>query len=480
MLFLSFAWFQHRAPGWNVNTRLALTFALVQDSSFKIDRFIRHPEMESGDVAIYEGHYYSDKIIGTSLAGVPALWGVAMAENVMGKPLSVPIKRYLVTVFSAGFLSALAGVLLFRLLVYWNGTYCGAANSMAEVRSAAFIAVAAILGSVLFLYGTLFMSYGPATFFLMAMLCLSEMSLARSGGKKWALIFLAALSGGFAVLCEYTYAAAVGVWCLLLAWRMRNVFVLLPCAVAGILALSPFVYYTMSIFGKPTIPYEHHAMAEFQTNMAQGMMGAKYPRLSVLWFISFHPYRGLFIHSPMLFLGCAGLIAFLRKPILRVLAGYCLGISVFYFLFNSAYYMWWGGWGFSPRHLAPAVPLLVVGCLYWVRSAFGRILITTTGLFGVAVHVMVNATEPQLPDGPWYDILMNPTLASDLPIPFFDEILPRFRYPYFDANLGSAFGLSPYTGLAVYGTVMAGLALAAIKMTQEPSPSAINNSGYGS
>src|SRR5829696_3603739 len=54
-------------PGWNENSRMALIMSVVRHHQLNIDRY----EEYTGDKALYNYHYYSDKPIGTALLGVP-------------------------------------------------------------------------------------------------------------------------------------------------------------------------------------------------------------------------------------------------------------------------------------------------------------------------------------------------------------------------------------------------------------------------
>src|SRR4029077_9435226 len=55
-------------------SRLWLSRAILEHQSFRIDPYLRHPSPESvSDVSFFDGHFYSDKAVGMSLAAVPAL-----------------------------------------------------------------------------------------------------------------------------------------------------------------------------------------------------------------------------------------------------------------------------------------------------------------------------------------------------------------------------------------------------------------------
>jgi len=62
-------------PCWadpNQNSRLDMAFAVVEDGSFQIDRFV----WNTVDYAKVGDHYYSDKAPGTALLGIPIYAGL--------------------------------------------------------------------------------------------------------------------------------------------------------------------------------------------------------------------------------------------------------------------------------------------------------------------------------------------------------------------------------------------------------------------
>ncbi len=444
LLFVSLAWFGHSNPGWNVNSRLALSAAWATTGSPQVDQFVTR--FETRDLSIYEGRLYSDKSIGTSLLGVPAAFIVNAIETSRGEPFSTRTYTYLITLGSVVPATALAGVLLMRwLALLWP---------RASRPSLALISAGVIMGSLLFLYGTLFMSYGPATLFLLATLITVEKASAmidqdREQSAILKLTALAGLFGGLTIMCEYLYAAAIGLTGLYLLARCgRRHFI--PAALlygAGcVLGNSPFLIYSTMIFGHPSIPYEFHLVPEFRYAMSIGLMGATWPpKAPVLWLTTFHPFRGLFFYSPMLFIGAAGLITMITQKdrARRFVAILCAASALFYILFNASYYMWWGGWSFSPRHLAPAIPFLAAGLGLWLSNPWVRPLILFTGIIGIGVHLLVNAVEPQVPDGGWQMALLAPSLIEyDYPNTFGRQIAPWLANDKLDWNLGITLGIS--------------------------------------
>ena len=78
ILLASFAYFWH-ARDWNSASRLMLTYSIVDRGTIRIDGL----EVQTGDIARFEGHYYTDKQPGYSLAAtVP----YAIAKAAIGLP----------------------------------------------------------------------------------------------------------------------------------------------------------------------------------------------------------------------------------------------------------------------------------------------------------------------------------------------------------------------------------------------------------
>src|SRR2546425_11821837 len=68
VLFVSFAYF-YQGGGWNQNSRFVLVRSLIEQGTLRIDSYHEN----TGDKALYQGHYYSHKGPGLSLLAVPPL-----------------------------------------------------------------------------------------------------------------------------------------------------------------------------------------------------------------------------------------------------------------------------------------------------------------------------------------------------------------------------------------------------------------------
>ena len=66
LAFAAFAWLALQWPGDPV-TRLGLTLSIVDSGRLDIDRFADRTK----DKAVFEGHYYADKVPGLSFLAIP-------------------------------------------------------------------------------------------------------------------------------------------------------------------------------------------------------------------------------------------------------------------------------------------------------------------------------------------------------------------------------------------------------------------------
>jgi hypothetical protein len=314
------------------------------------------------------------------------------------------------------------------------------------------------MGSMVMPYSTLFMSYAPAVLGLLAGLWFYESRPGdEPGAGRWFAIG-AALGG--AVLCEYTAAIAAGLLFLyMVAGRPALAWKSWPAVVAGLLVLAPFFAYTFHIFGRFAIPYEFERMDLFREQMAEGFMGLGHPRLAVAALVTVLPYRGVLIHSPFLILSLGAVVAALAaaRGRQRGRAAMCLAIFAAYVIFNSAYYMWWGGWSFSARHLAPAVCFAALPAAFFWRNEAFRWSFVVFGLMGVALHLVVVAVDPQPRDLNAFTtlgMLLHPSFSETYTWLFSRHIWPSFMLGDTAPNAGQWLaglrgpsGLVPLLGL---------------------------------
>ena len=408
-LFVTFAYFFHTEAGWNVNSRICLTYAIVEKRSFIIDVYQKIEELYTQDRASFEGHYYSDKIIGTSLLGAVPMTALHVVSRVVGREFSWDVKRYVTRTFSVSVLGALAGVVLYALLLRLG----------ASARGAIFLTLAFVFGTQIFSICTVFLSYAPATCFTL----LSYLLLIRQrDALDSRTLFPAGLALGGALLCEYTVGiAAIGL-SVYAFHHLSKRHAILWYWFGAALPLSVFVIYTLICFGRPTIPYEYLENEEFRQGMSQGFQGIVGFNPAVFYYITVHRYRGLFYHSPFLALAIWGWIAMWRDPRRRSDAVLSIAMVVGYLAFNASYYMWWGGWTNGPRHLIPALPFLIVPLVWvWRSGAVGRAALVGLVAIGIFFNTIPAMVDAQTPQNEPKSHLYHPRIAYNYPDPLWES-----------------------------------------------------------
>src|ERR687894_2100345 len=100
--------------GWNANSRMALIMSVVHQHQLNIDPYAE----TTGDKALYNGHYYSDKAIGTAMFGVPVY---AVLSKLPGFEVE-KYSLYLVTLFVVSVPSAVLSLLLYQLMRLLGGS----------------------------------------------------------------------------------------------------------------------------------------------------------------------------------------------------------------------------------------------------------------------------------------------------------------------------------------------------------------------
>src|ERR1041384_1584518 len=97
LILLTTAYFQTIGPGWNVASRFDLALALGERATFRIDDYQDNDWMATGDKAVVDGHFYSDKSPVTSLAGAPIVWIYRQVNRGLGVPFRYEYALWLIT-----------------------------------------------------------------------------------------------------------------------------------------------------------------------------------------------------------------------------------------------------------------------------------------------------------------------------------------------------------------------------------------------
>lgn len=418
-------------PAWNQNSRLALTRALVEQRTTIIDRY----HVTTGDKSYRDGHFYCDKAPGASwLATVPyglfhGLRRVTGGElpDVRVRPLdpqgSVPepdarqpgdalvynlahrVALYLCGLLT-GVLPTVAATAAMFLLALRQAAGC--------VRTALVVALTFALATPAFPYATVFYGHalcGCALLWAFALVALDppngETDGETDGAPGRRPLWVGTLLGA-AVVTEYPAAVPALMIAGLAAWRHGRSFGL-RVVLGGLPWALALAAYHVAAFGHPlSTGYDFVYRDEF----AEGMRvryGIHAPDPHALWQVLLGSYRGLFYLSPVLLLAAWGLWPRARlhggtgegtskgpgEGLPRSAMSIALAIVTFYLLLNAGYYMWDGGAAYGPRHLVPALGLLMLGAAAGWRAS-PRLFVVLAAIGGL--HMLLGAAAtPEAP-----------------------------------------------------------------------------------
>ncbi|PRP91568.1 hypothetical protein [Enhygromyxa salina] len=418
-------------PAWNQNSRLALTRALVEHGSVKIDDW----HVTTGDKSFRDGHFYSDKAPGTSLLATVPYAGFYLARRATGgelpsvrvEPLDPAIELagltptpeqrepgdvlvynpaslvalWLCRMFAVSLPTLLAGALFYLLMLRELGE---------DRRAATWATLAWLLATPALGYACGFYGHQLVADLLVASFALVVLSDTHERVAAWLPILVGALLG-WAVLCEYTAAIPVALIVVWASWRRGARFGAWVCAGGLPWALALAGYHAWAFGGPLKTGYDFVYLDEFAAGMAVNY-GIGRPSLAVLGQLLFGSYRGLFYLSPVLLLAAWGLgLRILAGPSALVDPGSAtpaphaplrrgdlllgLAIIAWYLLLNSGYYMWDGGASLGPRHAVPMLAFLAVG----FGPALRRVPWATAVLGAVACLqiVLITAAGPEAP-----------------------------------------------------------------------------------
>jgi len=396
VIFFSYSYF-YEGAGWNQNSRLDLVRAIVEQGTLRIDDFHEN----TGDKALVNGHYYSDKAPGLALLAVPAARAVQAllraAEVDPASPRGVIDLAYCVTLFGVALPMAAACGCLF-----WIAMQLGS-----SLNAAAFAALALGLATPMWAYSTLFWGHalaGACLVFAFACALRLRANTDSEGDVFWGLAV--GLTAGWATVTEYPSAPAsvmVAVLALALVWkdgRRRRWRVALGLGSGALPCVIALLVYQHAAFGSLFHPsYAYYPPGAFPW-MAHGYLGLTYPRIDVALKLLFGCRRGLLFTGPVVLAAPFGLKLLWKQPATHAPAVAATFIAGYYFLFHASFSSWPGGWSYGPRYMAAGLPLLCIGLApVWdyARPAF-RIVIGALTAAGVGLALMAVAVTAQPPD----------------------------------------------------------------------------------
>ncbi len=434
-------------PRWadpNQNSRLDMIFAVVEDQTFRIDRFVAN----TVDYAKVGDAYFSDKAPGAAFLGIPVYAALrplldssaaaSFTERLAAHPafagtlratgsgVSDEKVRFAIVQIAVSLLvSALATAFLAAGIYLWSRRL----TPHAPPR------VIAALG-----YGLLTPAYAysnalyghqlAAALLFGAFLLVPERPAQVRAGR---LLLIGALLG-YSVVSEYPAALAVFVLATFAAFRLLRLGRPVQVAwigLAGAAVAAGWLAYNTAVFGGPLeLGYSHSELWVEQHET--GFMSLTAPSWIALWGILGSRYRGLFFYAPWLLLSLPGLWIGLRRGMPRAALLASAGVVVVIVLFNASSAMWWGGYAVGPRYLLPMLPFLVLLAVPALdalcRTLAGRLLLLLAFAWSALLVWGVTLAEQAFPP----DTLLDPLLQ---------HALPNWQQGNIARNLGTILGL---------------------------------------
>jgi hypothetical protein len=357
--------------GWNQNSQFDLTRAMVEQRTFRIDRYAHN----TGDVSTYAGHIFSNKSPGLSLlAAFPYAICYAVERSIsidVDDVIVQTLNCYLCTFIVCGLLGASVPFLLFRH-----------ARSRGEPSSpvwAATIALIVGLATQMWPYSTTLMTAVPTAALLFAAFLAAIQNRSLTSGAV----------AGIAAATNYLCVPLLCLFPLLLPRRRRNAALFFGGALPSLLFLA--IYQKICCGGFLTTPMS--TMDQRFVNQRAILGIIKLPSLEAAWGITISPYRGLFYFAPVLVMGIGGAILWLRSRREWTQLAAISAISAFFFAFNVTFNGWEGGFGIGARYLVPLIPLF--GLLMLELRGFLRPLTVALAVLSVLLNFAAVAVDPQ-------------------------------------------------------------------------------------
>ena len=461
VLLASYAYF-YEGGGWNQNTRFDLVRAITERGTVQIDVYASN----TGDRALFDGHFYTDKAPGASLTAVPAVAVTRVVLRVFGRDLysaeTVTALSYVATVAAAGVPAVLAA-----LSIFWIAVRFGAGHTAAGVA-----AVVCGLGTPLWAYATLLYGHALAAGCLAAgVWCVVWLADPARRASDATVGFCAGAAAGWAVVTEFPAAipsALIAAWALWAARRWETPRqVRLACSLgAGLgVAAAILLTYNWIAFGNMFHIAYTSEEGSFEA-MKTGLFGINWPQLDVAYELLFGRYRGLLPLAPVLVLAPIGLWLWTRRAPERAVALASAGVATYYFLLTAGYSYWDGGWSYAARHVGPALPFLALGIApLWQRAGrLVRAVVLVLAVAGIGQTLVAVATTPQpsggdnAPRDPMRELLWPAFVSGDFPIGWQSVLerdapsepmseLVRRGIPRASWNIGQKLGLRGHASL---------------------------------
>lgn len=334
----------------NDRSRLALTRAIVEHHAFWIDPYVGQPSPNNaGDLALYGGHFYSDKAVGLSFAAVPVLACLRLFA-----PRA--------SIFTMLLVARLFTVTTPALIALW------VILKRCRTSFAVLAVVGLYLGSVFFPQALTFNGHVPMTLAICGAAALVGRAEFRDADSA-----MAGLLSGVAILLDFTAGIAAAALLVVVAIRTASIrrcfIVALCCAAIGSVQLLVNAH---CFSGPFDFAYHHMFDPADQSNRSSGFFGIGTPRLDAVVGLTFGGMRGMFVHSPFLLLAIPAVFMTFAKGNRDPIRIWAVAMCAAYFYLNAALVDWEGGWSLGPRYLTLIYALLTYLLVDWYEHIAGE------------------------------------------------------------------------------------------------------------
>ncbi|MGB7157597.1 MAG: hypothetical protein WBD40_06000 [Tepidisphaeraceae bacterium] len=390
---LVYAYF-FQGQGYNQNAQLDTIRAIVERQTFEITAFARPggPLTFTGDIYDVNGRVFSNKPPGMAIVGAPVYAILAGVERAMGLSLNdlavVRFNAYVLAVVLSALPGAWVVVAMYRHL----------RDNGFDPPTSSLAAAGLAFGTLLFPYAGVLMAHNllaACLFVPWTWITRRTVSIRRAT--------LAGLLVGVGVATFLPVAPVAALYPIELLRRRLTRQAIAFCAGPALTVVGMLAYNA------------HHYGSPFETGARIGgepfyearlLLGYfDVPDFRRLYWISIHPFRGLFYSCPLFILCLLSLLkpdrAWLRSNVIPALiVGWFI---LFYLTFNG----WAGGFSVGPRYAIPALPFLLLFALPAMQRyrglAIALVALSTINMLALtAYNVMApgNSVGPALNEDP--------------------------------------------------------------------------------
>lgn len=385
MTFVGYGYF-FAGIDWNTNSRLTLIKSIVEENRFEIDSY--HDILVTQDKATLNGHFYSDKAIGSSLIGVVFYFPIYKLSQALGYEMPARIFVKVMGFLAISLICAFLGPLLYSFV-----------KEISQRAWFALLVSATIcLGTPLYKYSTIYYGHALVGLFLFTVFFM-WFCMRKEEQISPIKVLISGYFLGYAIITEYPVAViafCIGLYILsVLRERksLRNVGVYVRLAVGAVIPIFLALAYNHLVFGSPfKTGYSYEVLPEFLEGQQGGLLGIGWPNPASLFYMTFHTSMGVFWQSPVLLLAGFGWFRMWRTGQYRAEALFSFGVIAIYFVMMSGYYIWWGGAAFTPRNLIPAFPFFGIPLAFLARK-WENILLGILASVSIAQMFIVTAAN---------------------------------------------------------------------------------------